>query len=678
MKRTFKKTISLVLAVLLAFASLPLVGATAACTHVFDGYTTAPDGVGHWSSCSLCDAISYSTYEVCSGGAATCANGAICSKCGNEYTEKSATHGETKIVIADKYLSAPASCKYPAYYYPACKTCLEPVENVGLIEFGEPNPNGHDYIYPISNNNKTHNAKCAFCDTWQYNIPCSDADPVVTDATCTTGGKSENTCKCGYYWEETSAPLGHNYTKESGVRRSEATCTEFDTYWYMCSNAGCTVVANETTAPDKFYFGTVKNEHQYNQEVQNENTIKFPATCQQEATYYYSCVCGAIDPSGRTFTTTTGTHSWGNGIYNNDAKCGVNGTMTVTCTVPGCGATEVVEAPNTALTHVYTRELQLPDRIRTAGNCQVTNTYWKTCARCDDVWSDSIFFTGTTKGECNADGMTINENNYLLYNKTPATCTTLAVFYKYCTVCGTSSAGKPYEATFTFGNTLAHVFTEKFEDQYIRVQATCDTGAIYSKSCVACGLAKVPENIDITDPNANVSVEDVFYGTKLGHDYKSTKAYKDSTCVLEGNYEEFTCQRVLGGKACGHKTGGEVIPKKDHVFKVTQEYRAPTCKTNGQYGQKKCDGCGVIVYLDANGETANLLTQNMTATGHVDSDGDMICEKCDALLEAADLCTCMCHMGDNGGIMYFVIWILKWFWKLTGRNEMCECGKAHY
>ena len=93
MKRTFKKTISLVLAVLLAFASLPLVGASAACTHVFDGYTTAPDGSGHFSSCSKCFAVNYGTFEACSGGAATCAKGAICSKCGNEYTAKSDSHG---------------------------------------------------------------------------------------------------------------------------------------------------------------------------------------------------------------------------------------------------------------------------------------------------------------------------------------------------------------------------------------------------------------------------------------------------------------------------------------------------------------------------------------------------------------------------------------------------------
>ena len=88
--------------------------------------------------------------------------------------------------------------------------------------------------------------------------------------------------------------------------------------------------------------------------------------------------------------------------------------------------------------------------------------------------------------------------------------------------------------------------------------------------------------------------------------------------------------------------------------------------------------CQLVVFIDAQGKDVTIPTLNMTATGHVDSDGDMICEKCDALLEAEDLCTCMCHRGDAGGIMYFVIWILKWFWKLTGKNQMCECGIYHY
>ena len=676
MKRTFKKTISLVLAVLMVFTALPLVGATAKCATC--NYTYTYDGDGwHQYRCATCGDRGF---VKCSGGVATCKSGAICDGCKTEYTAKSDSHGTPILIATEEYLSSAANCKYPAYYYLSCMDCGDIYEGMTKNINETLDPNNHQYVYATTNNNGTHNAKCGFCDATKTNEACRDAEPAITGATCTTGGKKVNTCDvCNYVWEESIAALGHSYTKKSGVRRSEATCTAFDTYWYMCANEGCGANAkDDANAQDKFYNGTDKKGHKYDQTVQNENTIKFPATCQQEATYYYSCVCGAIDSTGRTFTTTTGTHSWGNGIYNNDAKCGVNGTMTVTCMIPGCGATDIVEAPNTALTHVFSRELQYADRIRTTGNCQVNNTYWKTCARCDDVWSDTAFFTGTTKGECNVDGTTINESNIYLYNKVPATCTTLAIFYKYCTVCGTSSAGKPYEATFTFGTTLNHTYIEKIEDQYIRVQATCDTGAIYSKSCAVCGVAKVPFDVDVRDPNANVSKSDVFEGSKLGHDFKSTKAYKDSSCVLEGNYEEFTCQRVLGGQVCGHKTGGEVIPKKEHAFKVTQEFRAPTCKINGQYGQKKCDGCGTIVFLDANGETANLLTQNMMATGHLDSDGDMICEKCDALLEAEDLCGCMCHMGDNGGIMYFVIWILKWFWKLTGRNEMCECGKAHY
>ena len=676
MKRTFKKTISLVLAVIMVFAALPLVGATAICETCNYTYEVAGKG-WHKYTCTVCGTLGYG---VCKGGTATCSKGAICDECKNEYTDPSGQHVVADYTVTEaKYLKSPATCNSSAVYYYSCTVCEEPVkDDAHTFKSGKVDPNNHVYGLAVSNDNGTHDLTCivANCGAQKKNVACSDAEPVLEGVTCTTGGNKVSTCDdCGYVWRESVAATGHDYSVKSGVKRSEATCTAFDTYWYKCSKCN-TNAKNDTNAKDKYYNGTSKLGHVYDQKVQNENTIVVSATCQQEATYYYSCKCGANGTA--TFKGAKGTHTWDAGIYNNDAKCGVNGTKKVTCVINGCGATDVVEAPGTALNHDFSDRVQKADRVRSDSSCLVYNTYWYTCTRCPDVWSDSKFFTGTIKGECNADGVDINENNYFLHNKVPATCTELAIFYKYCTVCGASSRGKANEATFSYGSKLPHTYGEKIEDKYIRVQATCDTGAIYSKSCAVCGVAKIADNVDVRDPNANVSTADIFYGSPLGHDLKVSKAYKDSTCALEGNYEEHTCKRMLGGKACGFKTGGETIPKKEHVYKDIQKYRAPTCKTNGQLGQKKCDGCGVIIYLDANGETANILTQNLTATGHVDSDGDMICEKCDALLEAEDLCTCICHDGENGGLMYFVVWILKWFWKLTNTNEMCACGKMHY
>ena len=98
------------------------------------------------------------------------------------------------------------------------------------------------------------------------------------------------------------------------------------------------------------------------------------------------------------------------------------------------------------------------------------------------------------------------------------------------------------------------------------------------------------------------------------------------------------------------------------------------------------DGSGKILTLD------NLLTfdYNISALKHIDNDGDSYCDRvltgvdkdkdgkddtCDSYLEPADLCNCLCH---GTGLMYFIGWILKWFWSLTGQRPFCACGEAHY
>jgi hypothetical protein len=131
--------------------------------------------------------------------------------------------------------------------------------------------------------------------------------------------------------------------------------------------------------------------------------------------------------------------------------------------------------------------------------------------------------------------------------------------------------------------------------------------------------------------------------------------------------------------------GSEKRPKLGHKLDSTllQEYKAPTCVTNGQLGKVKCvrEGCGAILEVNAKGEYEttkdNLASFDVTKKDHVDENKDLICDRpeCLSVLDPSDTCPCLCH---GEGFMYFIGWILKWIWSLTGTNPYCQCGEAHY
>ena len=245
MKRTFKKSLALVLAVLMVMTVVPFAGA--ACEHVYDKYEYL-EGVGaHRAICSKCNIPNYFAAAVpCSGGTATCQSGAVCTTCGGVYTEPSDNHGEETVVVEDKYIATPANCKNKATYYYACGDCGAPIEDGRVYSAGTPDPNNHQFTAVQSNNNGTHNATCGFCDAVVTNVACFDAEPAIEAATCTADGKATHTCDvCSFVWTTTITKTGHDYSKESGVQKDAATCTTYNTYWYMCTKCSANAKDDE-------------------------------------------------------------------------------------------------------------------------------------------------------------------------------------------------------------------------------------------------------------------------------------------------------------------------------------------------------------------------------------------------------------------------------------------------
>ena len=88
-----------------------------------------------------------------------------------------------------------------------------------------------------------------------------------------------------------------------------------------------------------------------------------------------------------------------NYVYNNDAKCGIDGTKTATCPADGCGFTETIVAEGTALEH------ELEDVAGKDATCTEDGyTAYKDCANCDYVEGKEVIIAGHnySKGVCTA------------------------------------------------------------------------------------------------------------------------------------------------------------------------------------------------------------------------------------------------------------------------------------
>lgn len=167
------------------------------------------------------------------GGAATCAQRAVCSVCGQQYGELANSHEHTEI-RGEKAVSCTEN-GYTGDTY--CTDCGDKIAVGETIE-----AHGHSYT----------------CE--------------VTEATCTEAGKRVFTCSCGDQYEEKIRVLGHKHTVKN---RREASCTqEGNTGDIYCSTCG-----------EKLAFGTITPAlgHHY------ESMVTKPATRIEKGVRTYYC-----------------------------------------------------------------------------------------------------------------------------------------------------------------------------------------------------------------------------------------------------------------------------------------------------------------------------------------------------------------------------------------------------
>ena len=290
---------------------------------------------------------------------------------------------------------------------------------------------GSNKVISLTNNDGSITVKC------NHSFTKEDTTYIKSEATCTSPAIYYKSCAtCGEKVTETfeyGASAEHSYTKQAttdAYKKSSASCTAKAVYYYCCST--CNAKGTST-----FEHGSTIS-HNYTRKVVTDTYKKSVATCTEAAVYYYCCAtCSAKG-------TTT---------YTNGSELGHTGG-TATCTAKA-ECTRCHQPYGSMLEHVYTAEDATDAYLKSAATCTSKAVYYYCCATCSAK--------GTT---------TFEYGKVLEHTGGTATCTQKAV----CTICEKE-----------YGSKLAHVFDKEVATaEYLKDEATCESKAVYYKSCV-CG-----------------------------------------------------------------------------------------------------------------------------------------------------------------------------------------------
>ena len=405
-----------------------------------------------------------------------------------------------------------------------------------------------------------------------FEIVCNHTAVEVTDekylkqeASCTAVAEYWKSCSvCGEKLEETfkyGEVLPHQFTEsvqKDEYKKSDATCTAKLTYFKSCK---CGAKGEET-----FEVGDVLP-HQYTESVQKDEYKKNDASCTKKLTYYKSCKCGKVG----TETFEVGellphTYSFKvkHEIYvKNEASCTEKLTYYYSC-ICGRKGTETFEVGE-ALGHDWAAELTVGE-----------TAHWYDCGRCDEKKGETAH--AYTEMKVAAE-----------YEKTPATCTENAVYYKSCK-CGVKG-----EETFVSGDPLTHVYTEEIANEtFLKSVATCTEKAVYYKSC-KCG-EKGEETFEYGEALGHT------YGTELkkdenGHWYECTACgeKKDNAAHIYDNGCDTDCGVCGYTRTTTHNYGTELKSGADaHWYECTVcgEKKDSAVHTFDNGCDTSCNACG--------------------------------------------------------------------------------------
>jgi hypothetical protein len=516
--------------------------------------------------------------------------------------------------------------------------------------------------------------------------------------------KHANTCVCGNNTTKTYSD------EETFVETVAPTCTAKGYDSYACKDCGATwtkneVKANGHTAAAKptsngdgthSVYCTVEN---CGYKISTAKCSGGQATCKDKAVCE---VCGGAYGE-------TGSHVYAEGsewVYQNDAKCGVNGTETNTCTA--CKELIVREAEGTALKHdmsgkAYEAE-DVPEALRaklaaagiviTKATCGADGLSLTYCVNCLDEYTTSV------------EPQNSDSHNWKYAIDDPTTwetiggdCSSGVRVVNYCTNCGAHKNA-------TIEGTHEWIVIKQIPgdcEEYDYIVFKCDVCKHevefndkyeYYTTDAEGKATKHGYLIDgsffgVTDENGNLVDYVAKYGLqKRDHNWTEYKVTEEPTCATKGRKlrtcivcgaEDKVEIDTLANTDGAHDRRNYGIEGYENLIKIKE--KDATCTINGNKEYYECATCGFSE--NAHDEFT------IFAYGHNDTNGDGYCDTeymlkgkkvvCGTKLEKEDTdsdCGCICH--KTSGFSKFIYKILRFFWKLFKINKTCPCNVVHY
>ncbi|MBO5050933.1 MAG: hypothetical protein J6D31_01940 [Clostridia bacterium] len=413
--------------------------------------------------------------------------------------------------------------------------------------------------------------------------------------------------------------------------------------------------------------------HSFTEKV-DDTYLKAPATCEKPAEYWKSCLtCGKASDQEFFSYGNTEPHDYGKNAVieaqKEPATCTSQAVYYETCNACGKKNENATFEAGEALGHDWSDTLTSD-----------TDNHWFACSRCTERKGETahVYDQSSATKE---------------FEKTPATCTTYAVYHYSC-VCGA-------KGTETFNGTeyADHVYGNNVKEENLVSGATCTAAAVYKKSCNACGVVSGTEtfasgtSLGHTGGTATCTQRAVCtrceqpYGSTLPHTYNKEvqiAAYKknDASCTEKLTYYK-SC--VCGDKGTATFTVGTTLPHS-YVEKVaTTSYlcTAASCEQPATYYTScTCGAKGSETFA-----SGNALGHSYTAAWQKDENGHWHeCTTChtrkdeaahvagpEATEEADQICT-ICEFIITPSLGHEHSYSTDWSTSASEHWHACACG----
>lgn len=526
-------------------------------------------------------------------------------------------------------------------------------------------------------------------------------DWVVTAQTCRKEGKRELKCRDCDYVSKTEVIPPHDYKPSYVI--IEATCQVEGVLSYYCAWCNTSKTVN---------VGINENNHKYG----DWYTLK-ESNCKEEGLQERKCtLCQAkntsVIPLDYSKHIPAENAVWET-VY--PSECFAVGTERTLCTV--CNKYITRDIPS----HRDAYDGSLTGDAFTA-KYKLMNTEEGTCSR---TGSKLYICQICSRDVSVATGLAADNHKYStdwVVEKLSTSCTAPGVRYRYCIYNGShierESYTQPHDfsvpvsyepATECFGKSAKVMkckncdATEKFYEneehifgdwKYVSSDKNCATGGAVKRTC-QCGassqekVAAAGEHLNykvISDVNPTclyigyqdiqckdcASIARIFPEgyTALGHKASAWITTEEATCKSSG-------MKIKQCERCFVELEREVIPQLPHSFGILVQEIPATCTKEGMSAHRLCMNCGREEFPEVIAASGH----NFIKQIHDDGTSAMVCDKCYEYKvgegeDGAVTCKCMCHNAD--GIAAVVYKIITFFNRLSGKKQICECGKVHY